>query len=317
MALKDCLRKIQFDDEDRAELTKLVIKNKGDEMAAVREFAAGIEADFESARQQLIDQGYDVALPEDAAPIETERTEAGEQTVIPGAEQSKERSEEARKADQKREMDARAKQSKMGTAASQDEPGGLFDAQGDLLGTSATSGVPSVSQPEAVDRSTIPAAEAEQNIPEAPQEDKSVKHQAAAVARGHAPARRQAANFSEARQAVKEFQGQTLVNRDSGIEAIVSRNTLDKMLSRSAVSKSDTSDVHTLAVANLDALYENSIYGWKSRISRKSPQSRESTDFLRGWTNQTVKLPWLKSLSKKPVQKRKATHFTLSKPLVL
>ncbi len=69
-------------------------------------------------------------LPAEAT---TERTEAGEQTVIPGAEQSEERSAEARKSGEKWEMEVRAKQSKMRTSTPQQEAGGLFDTQGDLL----------------------------------------------------------------------------------------------------------------------------------------------------------------------------------------
>lgn len=62
-----------------------------------------------------------------------ERTEAGAQQVIPGAEQSQERSNEARKGDQKREVDARAQQSKMRTATPQDAAGPLFDTQQDMF----------------------------------------------------------------------------------------------------------------------------------------------------------------------------------------
>ena len=71
-----------------------------------------------------------IGLP---TPTTTERTEAGTQTVIPGAEQSTDRSDKAREADQRRETDARAQQSKMRTSAPQDAPGGLFETQGDLL----------------------------------------------------------------------------------------------------------------------------------------------------------------------------------------
>ncbi len=86
---------------------------------------------------------------------------------------------------------------------------------------------------------------------------------AAAVARGHAPARREASTFAEAKAGVKAFQGETLINRDSGIEAVVSRNALDKMLSSKAVNKSDSPATHSLVVANVDSLFENAIYGWK------------------------------------------------------
>ena len=57
---------------------------------------------------------------QDVEPPATERTEAGQQTVIPGAERDQKRSDEARKADQKRELEARQQQSKKGTATPQD-----------------------------------------------------------------------------------------------------------------------------------------------------------------------------------------------------
>jgi len=74
---------------------------------------------------------------------------------------------------------------------------------------------------------------------------------------------RQAGTFDEARQAAKEFQGKVLTNRQSGLEATVSRNNLDKMLSRSAVKKSESAAAHSFAVANLDKLFERAIYGWR------------------------------------------------------
>lgn len=95
-----------------------------------------------------------------------------------------------------------------------------------------------------------------------------VMFQAAAVSRGHARTRRPANTFREARAAVKEFQGQTLINRDSGIEAVLSRTTLDKMLSFKAVDKSETPSTHSLAVANADSLFENAVYGWNKLDDR-------------------------------------------------
>ena len=73
---------------------------------------------------------------------------------------------------------------------------------------------------------------------------------------------RPAGNFEQARAAAKEFQGKELVNTASGIRASVSRNNLDKMLSKSAVSKSTSAADQSLAVANLDHLFTNAIHGW-------------------------------------------------------
>lgn len=305
----------------------------------------------------------------------TERTEAGEQAVIPGAEQSAERSAKARKADERREMEARQKQSKARTAVPQDDAGPLFDTQGDMfdapkgevsepkakpeapkakpsktqerlnailrdewtaredlpedanddfiaatkrvqearraladefgeetakaamedieagykpkpaepvqertdqepvkkeriddfgqkIGAPAATWVASARRQDAMELPDSLSAEADSEVAHDVDEGNVRTYQAAAVARGHAPARREAYTFAEAKEAVKEFRGLPLVNRDSGIEAVVSSNSLGKMLSMSAVAKSETPAVHSLAVANIDSLFENAIYGW-------------------------------------------------------
>jgi hypothetical protein len=74
--------------------------------------------------------------------------------------------------------------------------------------------------------------------------------------------KRKASNFGEARSAADEFRGRVLTNKQTGLEATVSRNNLDKMLSRKAVSKSESPESHSLAVANLDQLFERAIQGW-------------------------------------------------------
>ena len=72
---------------------------------------------------------------------------------------------------------------------------------------------------------------------------------------------RPAANFAEAREVAKEFQGKTLTSAD-GLAAVVSRGNLDKMLSASAVHKSESAAEHALAVANLDVLFAQAMSGW-------------------------------------------------------
>ncbi|MDO5691118.1 MAG: hypothetical protein Q4G70_01380 [Pseudomonadota bacterium] len=74
--------------------------------------------------------------------------------------------------------------------------------------------------------------------------------------------RRQASNFLQARAAAKAFQGKPLTNDATGMVATVSRNNLDKMLSTSAVAKSESPASHSLAVANLDALFKDAVLGW-------------------------------------------------------
>lgn len=73
---------------------------------------------------------------------------------------------------------------------------------------------------------------------------------------------REASTFTEARVAAQEFQGKALVNEATGLQANVSRNTLDKMLSRKAVEKSASAQAQSRAVANLDRLYQGAIFGW-------------------------------------------------------
>lgn len=73
---------------------------------------------------------------------------------------------------------------------------------------------------------------------------------------------RKAQNFDEARKQAKAFQGKELTNNDSHLTAVASRNSLDKMLSSKAVGKSVSPQLHSLAVANADKLYESALYGW-------------------------------------------------------
>ncbi|MBD9406299.1 PLxRFG domain-containing protein [Acidovorax sp. ACV02] len=73
---------------------------------------------------------------------------------------------------------------------------------------------------------------------------------------------RPASTFTEAREAAQEFQGKALTNEATGLRANVSRNTLDKMLSRKAVEKSASAQAQSRAVANLDRLYQDAIFGW-------------------------------------------------------
>lgn len=73
---------------------------------------------------------------------------------------------------------------------------------------------------------------------------------------------RTATNFLQARQAAKAFQGKELTNAATGMTAVVARNSLDKMLSGKAVSKSETPATHAMAVANADNLFERASWGW-------------------------------------------------------
>jgi phage-related protein (TIGR01555 family) len=72
---------------------------------------------------------------------------------------------------------------------------------------------------------------------------------------------RKASNFRQAREAASKFVGKPLTNTETGMVATVSRNNLDKMLSESAVKKSVSPAVHSMAVANADTLYQNARHG--------------------------------------------------------
>ncbi|MRN67953.1 PLxRFG domain-containing protein [Brucella sp. 10RB9213] len=82
---------------------------------------------------------------------------------------------------------------------------------------------------------------------------------------------RQASTFDEARIAAKAFQSKILHNADSDITAAVGRNNLDKMLNRKAVSKSESPAAHSLAVANLDHLFEKAVHGWSKPDDEGDP----------------------------------------------
>lgn len=81
--------------------------------------------------------------------------------------------------------------------------------------------------------------------------------------------RRPAKTFDGARAAAKLFMGKPLTNSDSGLVAMVSRNSLDKMLSSKAVGKSVNAPIHSRAVANLDQLFDRAVLGW-SKADRDS-----------------------------------------------
>jgi len=73
---------------------------------------------------------------------------------------------------------------------------------------------------------------------------------------------RSASTFRQARMAAKAFQGKPLVNQDAGMVAIIACKSLRKMLSETAVTKSENPAVHSWAVANADHLFTHAIYGW-------------------------------------------------------
>jgi hypothetical protein len=79
---------------------------------------------------------------------------------------------------------------------------------------------------------------------------------------------RQAKTFNEAKTAARDFIGKELTNQSNGMIATVSKRGLGKMLSQSAVEKSDDAFLHSYAVANLDKLFERAIWGWSKEDSK-------------------------------------------------
>lgn len=95
-----------------------------------------------------------------------------------------------------------------------------------------------------------------------------------APAAAQPPAMRRATTFAEARLAAKAFQGQPLTNGQTGLQAVVSRNSIDKMLSGKAVGKSESASIHSMAVANADRLFAGATYGWSKPDRSDDPNIR-------------------------------------------
>ena len=70
---------------------------------------------------------------------------------------------------------------------------------------------------------------------------------------------RNAATLDQSRVHAETFIGQPLQNDATGFDATVSRASLKKMLSQSAVEKSTTAADHALAVANADQLFKSAL----------------------------------------------------------
>ena len=95
-----------------------------------------------------------------------------------------------------------------------------------------------------------------------------------APAAAQPPTMRRATTFAEARLAAKAFQGKPLTNGQTGLQAVVSRNSIDKMLSGKAVGKSESACIHSMAVANADRLFAGATYGWSKPDRSDDPNIR-------------------------------------------
>lgn len=92
---------------------------------------------------------------------------------------------------------------------------------------------------------------------------------------GKAFPKRHAGNYSEALNNLRSLQGQTFVNADTGIEARLSANGVNKLLSNKAREKSNangfTNEEHFEAAANIDRLFENAVLT-ETREDRKGSE---------------------------------------------
>jgi hypothetical protein len=86
---------------------------------------------------------------------------------------------------------------------------------------------------------------------------------------------REVTGSDAARLAAKDFLNTPLTNADSGLQASVSRSTLDKMLSQSSVKNSRQVQAHMKAVANLDKLFAIALER-ETRPSNKNPETIEA-----------------------------------------
>jgi hypothetical protein len=73
---------------------------------------------------------------------------------------------------------------------------------------------------------------------------------------------REAHSYDEARSMLRELVNKSLKSR-SGLEATVSMNSIDKILSGKAVDKSLDGEAHFLVAANLEKLFSNAVEPFK------------------------------------------------------
>lgn len=60
----------------------------------------------------------------------------------------------------------------------------------------------------------------------------------------------------------KNFQGKLLRNVATKLEAVVSGGTIGKITNAKVVGKSESPATHSLAVTNLNRLFERAVLGW-------------------------------------------------------
>ena len=74
---------------------------------------------------------------------------------------------------------------------------------------------------------------------------------------------RYAKNSDEVVEKAQDFVGKELTNIHSGIKGVISNSNIKKMISGSASDKSVNAEIHRVASANADKLFENSVFAWQ------------------------------------------------------
>jgi len=77
---------------------------------------------------------------------------------------------------------------------------------------------------------------------------------------------RKCKTYARAREILSSLVGHPLTSR-SGLQAVISRNSIDKILSSKSVNDSYESKAHLLAAGNLDKLYTNAIEPWSFQMN--------------------------------------------------
>jgi hypothetical protein len=148
-----------------------------------------------------------------------------------------------------------------GAVRDHDQPTPQFDAPFSLSGEANTT-------PSATPRDLFAEREREMRTPEEGDPRATVDRELETLAERLRPVH----GAIEARAAAQAFLRQPIRNLETGLVASVSRQSLDKMLSKSAVDRSTSSQAHVLAVGNLDTLFRLATLR-ESRASKKAPET--------------------------------------------
>ena len=77
---------------------------------------------------------------------------------------------------------------------------------------------------------------------------------------------RKCETYAQAREILSSLAGHPLTSR-SGLQAVISKNSIEKILSSKSVDDSHDFKAHLLAAGNLDKLYTNAIEPWSFQMN--------------------------------------------------